>query len=233
MDDIGVIFLCFIVFAFFIGILYAIFASPFKYPYFILDIDVSGKRHPNIEKLIDNYLIEHGFAEFETHMQKVCRWKEESLARVERSRLRGYRFNQFQESLDDQHEFQFRTTREHTRYRQRNYVRTSYKVHDLDSVWSCSYQDLKYRYEQLKAINFEATLADYHSKNQRTLMTRELRRQIMQRDNYTCKNCGKYMPDEVGLQVDHIIPVAKGGKTVPSNLQVLCSKCNGRKHDKL
>ena len=43
----------------------------------------------------------------------------------------------------------------------------------------------------------------------------------------------KYMPDGVGLQIDHIIPVAKGGKTVPSNLQVLCSKCNGAKKDKL
>ena len=45
----------------------------------------------------------------------------------------------------------------------------------------------------------------------------------------TCQNCGKYMPDGVGLQIDHIIPISKGGKTVASNLQVLCSKCNGRK----
>jgi len=43
----------------------------------------------------------------------------------------------------------------------------------------------------------------------------------------------RYMPDEVGLHIDHIIPVSKGGKTVASNLQVLCSKCNGSKSNKL
>ena len=56
-----------------------------------------------------------------------------------------------------------------------------------------------------------------------------LRKEIMKRDHYTCQMCGKFMPDEVGLHIDHIVPIAKGGKTVPSNLQVLCSKCNGAK----
>ena len=87
--------------------------------------------------------------------------------------------------------------------------------------------------EQLRAIGFESTMKDYYSKEQRKLMTKELREQIIERDNYTCQQCGKYMPDRVGLQIDHIIPIAKGGKTVPSNLQVLCSLCNGRKSNKI
>ena len=41
------------------------------------------------------------------------------------------------------------------------------------------------------------------------------------------------VPDEVGLHIDHIIPVSKGGKTIKSNLRVLCSKCNGKKSNKL
>ncbi|HIV17188.1 MAG TPA: HNH endonuclease [Candidatus Alectryocaccobium stercorigallinarum] len=64
-------------------------------------------------------------------------------------------------------------------------------------------------------------------------MTPELKKKIMIRDNYTCQKCGKYMPDEVGLHIDHIIPISKGGKSVPSNLQVLCSKCNGKKSNKM
>ena len=35
------------------------------------------------------------------------------------------------------------------------------------------------------------------------------------------------------LEIDHIIPVAKGGLTEESNLQTLCWKCNRAKSDKL
>lgn len=87
-------------------------------------------------------------------------------------------------------------------------------------------------YQKLRRIGHSCTLKQYHSKNQRKLMTRELRERIMRRDNYTCKICGKYMPDEVGLHIDHIIPVSKGGKSIEQNLQVLCSKCNGHKSNK-
>lgn len=36
----------------------------------------------------------------------------------------------------------------------------------------------------------------------------------------------------IPFQVDHIIPMNKGGKTVPENLQILCRKCNGTKGDR-
>lgn len=69
------------------------------------------------------------------------------------------------------------------------------------------------------------------SKFQRQLMTPKLRESIKQRDNYTCQECGVSLQDEphLLLEIDHIIPVAKGGLTTKDNLQTLCWKCNRKK----
>lgn len=40
-----------------------------------------------------------------------------------------------------------------------------------------------------------------------------------------CAVCGS----REGLTWDHIVPVSRGGKTVMSNLRVLCRPCNSRK----
>ena len=130
---------------------------------------------------------------------------------------------------DDNSAFRFGTSRNRTHYKQQNYVKTAYKIPTAESIIAVSWPWLMNRHAQLEEIGFEATLKEYHSKNQRKLMTKALRKEIMKRDHYTCQMCGKFMPDEVGLHIDHIVPIAKGGKTVPSNLQVLCSKCNGAK----
>lgn len=44
---------------------------------------------------------------------------------------------------------------------------------------------------------------------------------IRYRDNFTCQLCGAW-----GKEVDHIIPHAEGGLSVPENNRVLCLKCN-------
>lgn len=213
-------------------ILYLIFKSPFHYPYFEYYFDVSKKRKPDIENLIDNFLNQKKFFIIKRHNEKIESWKMECQKKIEKSKLKKYRIKQYQKSLDDIEAYNFYLTREQTRYKQTNYIRTPYKVVQTVDSFSCDYNYLFYRNEQLKAINYECTLKEYNSKNQRKLMTKELRQQIIIRDNYTCQLCGKYMPDEVGLHVDHIVPISKGGKTVPSNLQVLCSKCNGSKSNK-
>jgi uncharacterized protein YoxC len=83
---------------------------------------------------------------------------------------------------------------------------------------------------------FESKLtASAFAKEQRNLMTKKLREQIKKRDNFTCCTCGNstYNEPNLLLEIDHIIPVAKGGCTTEDNLQTLCWKCNRAKSDKI
>lgn len=66
---------------------------------------------------------------------------------------------------------------------------------------------------------------------QRALMTSKLRAKIKERDNYTCKICGASVENEPNLllEIDHIIPISKGGLTTEENLQTLCWRCNRSK----
>lgn len=75
--------------------------------------------------------------------------------------------------------------------------------------------------------------SEYQKRQERAKLTSKLRKEVKTRDNYTCRLCGKQMFDNVGLHIDHIMPIAKGGKTELSNLQVLCSVCNLKKSDKI
>lgn len=73
------------------------------------------------------------------------------------------------------------------------------------------------------------------TKEQRSLMTAKLRKAIKERDNYTCQCCGNstYNEPNLLLEIDHILPVARGGCTVEDNLQTLCWKCNRAKGTKI
>ena len=51
------------------------------------------------------------------------------------------------------------------------------------------------------------------------------------RDTYRCACCGMEAASRIPFQVDHILPMNRGGKSVPENLQILCRSCNGRKGD--
>lgn len=207
-----------------------ILESPFRYPYFKHTFDITSKRNVNIEDYIDHFLCEpHNWHLLQAHERTIQLWKHKGEEYLKSCKLKKYRSKQYYAALDDKCAYHFGMVREQTRYRQRNYVKTSYKVEVVDSEWAVSWRWLVKRHDQLGEIGFEATLNEYVSKSQRKLMTPALRQQIKERDNYTCQICGKYMPDEVGLHIDHIMPIAKGGKSIPSNLRVLCSKCNGAK----
>ena len=70
---------------------------------------------------------------------------------------------------------------------------------------------------------------------QRALLTTKLRRKILSRDKCTCQLCGNSTNNEPNLllEIDHIIPISKGGITTEDNLQVLCWRCNRKKSNKI
>lgn len=70
---------------------------------------------------------------------------------------------------------------------------------------------------------------------QRALMTSKLREHIKERDNFTCRICGLSVEQEphLLLEIDHIVPVSKGGLTTEDNLQTLCWRCNRSKGAKV
>lgn len=70
---------------------------------------------------------------------------------------------------------------------------------------------------------------------QRALMTAKLRNYIKRRDDHTCKQCSVSIHAEphLLLEVDHIVPVSKGGLSAEENLQTLCWRCNRTKSNKL
>ncbi len=88
--------------------------------------------------------------------------------------------------------------------------------------------------ELIKLLEDKLTLKSF-AKEQRALMTNKLRESIKQRDDFTCCNCGNSVKEEPNLllEIDHIIPVSKGGCTVEDNLQTLCWRCNRSKGNKI
>ncbi|MDQ8202405.1 HNH endonuclease [Pelagicoccus sp. SDUM812003] len=58
------------------------------------------------------------------------------------------------------------------------------------------------------------------------------RRNVFERDKYTCQYCAKKLPSE-DLNLDHVIPRHYGGKTTWENIVCSCVSCNSRKSNRL
>lgn len=67
---------------------------------------------------------------------------------------------------------------------------------------------------------------------ERKLITNAMRYDVMKKDSFCCVLCGATGKDDK-LVVDHITPIAKGGKTTRDNLRTLCFSCNSGKSNKI
>jgi hypothetical protein len=95
---------------------------------------------------------------------------------------------------------------------------------------------------QEKNLRDNTISIELFDENKVTLKTTPLKRlpinnrtryEVMHRAGFKCQCCGAKPNDDndVTLEVDHIVPVSKGGSDFFDNLQVLCKKCNLGKHN--
>lgn len=62
-------------------------------------------------------------------------------------------------------------------------------------------------------------------------VSKKLRFEIFRRDNFACRYCGLAAADGAVLEPDHVVPRARGGKDVATNLVTACDGCNSGKSD--
>ena len=102
-------------------------------------------------------------------------------------------------------------------------------------VWRCSMGG-RTQFEQYISSYFKYPLSyrflrfawDYYNLNTSTIRNPEIKQKFlkMQGDKMECCHCGNKDGD---FEVDHKIPLSRGGKDEINNLQILCKSCNRKK----
>lgn len=64
----------------------------------------------------------------------------------------------------------------------------------------------------------------------RKALSKRTRFEVFKQHRFTCQYCGR-TPPAVTLQIDHIVPVSKGGDNSRVNLLTACEDCNAGKSD--
>lgn len=68
------------------------------------------------------------------------------------------------------------------------------------------------------------------NKKERNIIPPKLRFEVFRRDKFVCQYCGACGPNVI-LEVDHVIPVSRGGTDDIDNLKTACFDCNRGKGD--
>ena len=64
------------------------------------------------------------------------------------------------------------------------------------------------------------------SKSRRKNISKGLRFDVLNRDGFKCRYCGASQKDGATLHIDHVKPVALGGRNEITNLVTACAECN-------
>lgn len=124
----------------------------------------------------------------------------------------------------------FEENKEHINKKNREYwidKREEKQLYDKDYRQSEKGRDVAYRRDMKRRSSIHAVKFKPHQ-----------RVELLNRDNWVCQCCGVKVHDNkestpTKAEIDHIIPISKGGTSEPDNLQVLCRTCNRSKADKI
>lgn len=109
-------------------------------------------------------------------------------------------------------------------------INGSIRTYKRDVFYVDCIEDIIYRLNQKKGNYYnDGTIWEAICRVERGKVSNKLRFAIYKRDKHRCKRCGSYK----NLEIDHIFPISKGGKSVYTNLQTLCHNCNVNKSNQL
>jgi uncharacterized membrane protein YqaE (UPF0057 family) len=94
-------------------------------------------------------------------------------------------------------------------------------INQMDMTVSVSVSD-----EEIEKIQAAIQRAKYGIRSKQRTIPTALREAVLKRDDYICRYCGRRSQT---MEVDHIIPVRKGGKATMDNLATACRHCNRKK----
>jgi 5-methylcytosine-specific restriction enzyme A len=99
------------------------------------------------------------------------------------------------------------------------------------ACWDCLHLTLLRLWAQHEYVNVRSLETEPRFINKkREPVGLSLRYFVLKRDKFRCVKCGN-TAGESTLEIDHIVPVASGGRTDKDNLQTLCFNCNRGKRD--
>ena len=147
-------------------------------------------------------------------------WVKKNKEKVELSRTKHYLANK--QKIIDRAKKWAEENREKNILRHREYrVRNADKCSAYSKVWREKNKDLKRVYAQNRRAKQRENGGE---------LSPTLTKKLFDLQKGKCACCGKPLGNK--FQLDHIMPIALGGKHEDSNIQLLTQKCNAQKHAK-
>lgn len=84
--------------------------------------------------------------------------------------------------------------------------------------------------EKVKTFNYKKRQKKIERGTYRNGVSQELRKSILERDNFTCNLCRIENTNPGKMQVHHIVPVSDGGLDDGNNLITVCKSCHTSIH---